>query len=122
MMGGVFCFRNQGCAALTARTNPDTAGKFLIAYETSPGVGWRMASQFGREDWIGVNPLSGRRFTVQRRAMQAKRTARAGNFADFNLPARDLVMAALANAEVIKPMPEMKFVQMLKRVDLLFGG
>lgn len=81
-----------------------------------------MAEQFRHEDWIGVNPLCGRRLTVRRRAMQAERAAPAGNFGYFNLAAGDPVMAAPANADIVERMPEMKFIQMLKRVDLVFRG
>lgn len=52
--------------------------------------------------------------------MQADRAASAGHFQDVNLPARNPAMTTLADSNVVERMPEMKFVEMAKRIELVF--
>lgn len=75
----------------------------------------------GREDRIGINPFTRRRLTIRRRTLEPQCAAGARPLDHFNLPPRDLVMAALADPDVIERMPEMEFIETAKGIDLVFG-
>src|SRR5688500_15215795 len=78
------------------------------------------AMHLGGEDGVCINLFTGRRLTLRRGTLQAQFSAAAGQFDYFNLPACDLPMATLTNSDFIERMPEMKFVELAKCIELVF--
>ena len=115
-------FSNRARPVSAGRIKSDTLEKFPMRFRGEPGRGRAIAIvHSGCEDRVRMNPLAGRRFAIRRRTLQAQRPTGAGQFHYFNLPAGDLAMATLADADVIARMPEMKLVETAKQIDLVFG-